>query len=206
MAEGYHDWTAGEDVTAANLEDYTTNQTIMRFASAAARDSALSVVKTEGMFAFLKDVNTLTVYTGSAWNTIGPVHGVLTAWTPTVTQSGSVTVTNTYSRYIRVGRLVHGWFNLAVTGSGTGANAVIIGIPLTAATSGISVGTGELTDVSAGEKRQGRIYLGSTTTFDLRSPGSFALDNRLGIVNFTAGLASGDVIEGCFSYEISADG
>ena len=57
MAAGYKDFTAGAVLTAADLEDYTQNQSIMRFASASARDTALSTVKTEGMHAYLIDVN-----------------------------------------------------------------------------------------------------------------------------------------------------
>lgn len=208
MATGDHDWTAGEEVTAANVDDYLMLQAVQQFATAAARDTALSARKRENMVTAQADTNCLTVYSGAAWNTIGPVHGALTTWTPTITQSASVTFTNTYSRYIRVGRLVTGWFNLAVTSAGTISNAVIIGLPLTAASSGVSVGVGEITDVSAGQKYAGRLYLGSTTTLDLRSGGTTGapLDNRLGISNFVAALASGDFIEGTFSYEISADG
>lgn len=49
------------------------------------------------------------------------------SWTPTVTQSGSVTVTITYARYIVLARLVVVQARLAVTGTGTAANAIIIG-------------------------------------------------------------------------------
>jgi hypothetical protein len=48
-------------------------------------------------------------------------------WTPTVTQSGSVAVTVTYARYTLVGNLVVGVGRLAVTGSGSAGNNIIIG-------------------------------------------------------------------------------
>src|SRR5512138_2983596 len=49
------------------------------------------------------------------------------AWTPTVTQSGAVTVTVTYARYCLVGKVCHVQARLAVTGSGTETNAIVIG-------------------------------------------------------------------------------
>ena len=58
MAAGYKDFVAGTVLAAADLEDYCELQSVMRFASAAARDTALSAVKTEGMLAYLLDVNT----------------------------------------------------------------------------------------------------------------------------------------------------
>lgn len=205
---GYRDWSPGDVPTAAQFDTFLQEQTVMVFANAAARDTALSVVKAEGMRAFLKDTNTLTVYSGSAWSTIGPEYGALTSWTPTVTQSGSVTVTNTYSRYQRVGRMITGWFSVSVTGSGTSSNAIIIGgLPVTAATSQIVVGNAELFDFSAAGsppcKWQVMLFMPSTTTFDLRSGSS--LDNRLGIATTTIGLASGDTLMGSFHYEAAAD-
>lgn len=67
MAEGFHDFAAAEVLTAANVDDYLLRQTVMRFASAAARDSALSGVLVEGLRAYTKDVNRDWIYTGSAW-------------------------------------------------------------------------------------------------------------------------------------------
>lgn len=205
MPEGYHDFAAGEDLTAANLESYCELQGIMRFASAAARDTALSAVKTEGMFAYLLDLNTVTVYNGSAWSTIGPVHGALTNWTPTVTQSGSVTVTVTKAVYIRTGRWIQGHCVLAVTGSGTGANNVVVSIPVTAAATG-AVGSGYIIDASANISYGGISNLASTTTMVIISGGSSAgSPATLGASNFTAGLASGDAILAQFAYEAAAD-
>jgi len=49
------------------------------FASSSARDTALSSAKSEGMFAFLKDSDSLTYYDGSSWTTVdlaGDITGV----------------------------------------------------------------------------------------------------------------------------------
>ena len=119
MAAGYKDFTAGAVLTAADLEDYCENQSIMRFASASARDTALSVVKTEGMYAHLIDLNVDTVYTGSTWSTIGPVHG---AWTTfTTTWSGTLGNGTKVSYYMRIGRRVE--YRIAVTWGSTTSHA-----------------------------------------------------------------------------------
>lgn len=207
MAAGYKDFTAGAVLTAADLEDYCQNQATMRFASAAARDSALSTVKTEGMRAYLIDTNTETVYSGSAWSTIGPVHGALATWTPSVTQSGSVAVTVTLATYMRIGRLVFVSVYLSVTGTGTGANTVTIGnLPFTGRPAQASIGTGRIEDSSASLVYHGVLTMNSTTTFALfNTSGAFAPNAFLGGSGFTAALASGDVITFSGWYEAAAD-
>lgn len=212
MAEGYHDWAAGEDVTAANLEDYCQNQGIMRFASAAARDTALSVVKTEGMFAYLKDVNTLTVYTGSAWSTVGPVHGAPPNIAATITQSGSVTFSNNWCNYVRVGRMIVGNAQFVITGSGSASNAIVIGGFPASALADIPIGTGWLTDISAPNSYHVIPYFATTSTIQLyRSPagGVAALSTWVmgsgSSSGFTAGLAASDIIAFSFAYPAGAD-
>lgn len=71
MAEGYKDWSAGDILTAADLEDYTVKQSVMVFADASARTTALSSVLREGMMSYLKDTNAIEVYDGSAWAAVG---------------------------------------------------------------------------------------------------------------------------------------
>lgn len=71
MAEGYKDWAAGDILTAADLEDYTVKQSVMRFADASARTTALSGVLAEGMMSYLKDTDSVEVYDGSAWAALG---------------------------------------------------------------------------------------------------------------------------------------
>lgn len=208
MAAGYKDFTAGAALAAADLEDYCELQAVMRFASSAARDTALSSVKTEGMLAYLIDTNTLTMYTGSAWSTIGPTHGALTTWTPAVVQSGSVTTTNNSSWYARVGRLVYGAFTVTCTGSGTGANVVTVSLPVTAAglTSGFeTIGTGSIEDASAGPiDYPGQIVLASSTTLKFYNIAN-ATRGYLGASGFSAALAASDIICGQFCYQASAD-
>lgn len=64
-------FTSGAVLTAAQVNTYLMDQTIMRFATTAARDAAFGgagePTLAEGMFAYTDDTNTLWFYTGSAW-------------------------------------------------------------------------------------------------------------------------------------------
>ena len=64
---GYKVFTSGDVLTAADVNDYLMEQTVMVFASAAARTSALSAVLAEGLVSYLSDTDTLEYYDGSAW-------------------------------------------------------------------------------------------------------------------------------------------
>jgi hypothetical protein len=142
------------------------------------------------------DINTYLMGEGGAW----------TSFTPTVTQSGSVTVTNTRSTYARYGRTIHFSINLDVQTSGTGSNDIVIGgLPATAAAADMVVGTGRVYDASSGGfgvDHFGQAYLASTTTIRLR-PAANSLGN-LGSVAFTAGLANGDKISLSGTYEAAS--
>jgi len=87
---GFKDFTTGEVLTAADVDGYLM-QGIWVFASAAARDAAVTSPQ-EGNFAFLKDTNTTTYYTGSAWtnlDTTGMVNPMTTTGDTIYSSSGS---------------------------------------------------------------------------------------------------------------------
>ena len=90
MAGGYHLFSTGEVLTAANVDSYLMNQTVMVFASAAARTSALTGVLAEGMVSYRTDSHVLEYYSGSAWTAVT----ASTAYHPTVNaQTGTTYVT-----------------------------------------------------------------------------------------------------------------
>ena len=71
---GYRTFSAGEVLTAANVQTYLMDQAIPVFADATARDAAITS-PAEGQFAFLKDTDALQYYTGSAWVAAGGAGG-----------------------------------------------------------------------------------------------------------------------------------
>lgn len=66
MGAGFKVWSTGDLVNASDFNNYLQEQVIMVFASASARNSAISSAE-EGMFAYLSDTNDLTFYNGSSW-------------------------------------------------------------------------------------------------------------------------------------------
>jgi hypothetical protein len=65
--QGWREWVAGEQLTDEKMQQFLMDQAVMRFANASARDTALSEVLSEGMVAYLDDINTVEVYDGSEW-------------------------------------------------------------------------------------------------------------------------------------------
>jgi hypothetical protein len=64
---GYKLFQTGDVLTAAQVNTYLNEQTVMVFADAAARTTALTSVLAEGMMSYLQDTNAVEVYNGTAW-------------------------------------------------------------------------------------------------------------------------------------------
>lgn len=58
--------------------------------------------------------------------------GVWTDWTPVLTQLTTVAATVTYAKYARIGRTIHFYLALSVTGSGVSNNSIRISLPVAA--------------------------------------------------------------------------
>jgi hypothetical protein len=87
---GFKDFTTGEVLTAADVDGYLM-QGIWVFANATARDAAVTSPQ-EGNFAYLKDTNVTTYYTGSAWanvDTTGMTNPMTTTGDTIYSSSGS---------------------------------------------------------------------------------------------------------------------
>jgi hypothetical protein len=67
MADGFKNWTAGDVLAAAEVNDYLMRQAVMRFDNASDRTTDLTAVIAEGMVTYLKDDDQLWVYDGSNW-------------------------------------------------------------------------------------------------------------------------------------------
>ncbi len=202
MAEGFKDFVALDVLTSAQVDDYLMRQTVMRFASAAARDSALSGVVVEGMVAYLKDVDQVTIYSGSAWVQMSGI-GVWNTWTPTVVQGPAVTVSVGYASYQKLGRLVVGNFVATVTaGTGSAGAAIYVLAPPSphnpaAAAQSAFIGVGAVTDNSAGKNYVGGLQVASSTLFQ------FFTNDVTSAVGVTPSFALGvnDILFGQFCYE-----
>lgn len=101
---GYKTFTAGEVLTASDVNLYLAQQVVQNYAGTAARSSAIPSPST-GMVSYVGDdgngVSQIQAYNGSAWKTMG---GLVLIKTQTIgTAVSSVTVTNafnaTYEQY-----------------------------------------------------------------------------------------------------------
>jgi hypothetical protein len=64
---GYKLFVNGNTLSASDLNTYIQQQTVMVFASASARTTALSGVLSEGMVSYRLDSHVLEVYNGTVW-------------------------------------------------------------------------------------------------------------------------------------------
>ena len=86
---GYKTFNTGDVLTAAQVQYYLQNQSIMYFADATARDAALTApIRQEGMFVYLADTNTTMYYDGTTWQSFGT--GDVTG----LTAGAGITITN----------------------------------------------------------------------------------------------------------------
>jgi hypothetical protein len=72
---GFIEFTTGDILTAASANGYLASQTVMVFASAAARTSAIASPQ-EGMISFLKDTDAIQYYSGAAWVAIDDSNAI----------------------------------------------------------------------------------------------------------------------------------
>jgi len=91
-------FTSGEILTAADVNSFLMDQSVMVFADSSARSSAIPS-PTEGMVTFREDQDVVEVYDGSAFKTVGGLVAVKSAlktdtFTASVGASGNVAVTD----------------------------------------------------------------------------------------------------------------
>jgi hypothetical protein len=77
---GKKTFTAGEVLTASDVNTYLMEQSVMNFAGTAARSSAIPT-PSEGMVSYRQDVDNLEIYNGTAWLPASAALQVLSATT-----------------------------------------------------------------------------------------------------------------------------
>lgn len=90
-------FTATEVLTAANVNGYLMDQSVMVFAGTAARSSAIGTAVSEGMVSYRSDFNILEVYDGSQWAGINErtiTNNTATAYTATLSNANGLIVSS----------------------------------------------------------------------------------------------------------------
>lgn len=137
--------------------------------------------------------------------------GAFTNYTPTWTQSATITKTVYYASYTQLNKWVFVNFQMTATSAGTANNLILVGLPVAAAASNTIMGTGVLIDVSVGVS--GTLYplLGwyvSSTTAGFYLTSANETDYATSGFGLTASaaavtIASGDIIAANFVYRAS---
>ena len=161
-------FTAGDVLTASDVQNYLMDQTVMVFAGTAARSSAIAT-PTEGMLATRTDLDQIDYYNGSAWVSALPLSA-WTTYTPTVSSTtGSITsyVVNR-ARYAILGKTVHLNASVTITNNGTGGGVVSVTLPSIANSFTVEyVGSGRNTStgafLSVFGQAAGNLYISTVT-------------------------------------------
>jgi hypothetical protein len=187
----------GSTLTAAHLLSEVYNQVISQVTSGSRPGSPA-----DGQMIYETDTDRLYLRDSTGWVQFGG-NGQWTSFTPTLTQSGSVGFSANYSRYYKIGRLVHYDAFLTVSGTGTTNNAVTVSLPVTAANVAGGHGSGYITDASTGLSHPGIVRLSSTSAMALL--GSTAATTNVNVgqtgTDFDAAIATGDFVVMAITYE-----
>jgi len=116
--QGYKVWSAGDVLAAADVNGYLMQQSVMVFASSAARSSAIGTASSEGMVTWLSDTNVLEAATGTAtWVQVYPA--TVSSLSGTAIVFGSTAVSAAYTA-------VSGLDNGSIIVTGTAAVTVTV--------------------------------------------------------------------------------
>ena len=139
-------FTAGEVLTAANVQDYLQDQAVMVFAGSAARGSSIGTA-TEGMVSYLTDNNRIEVFT-TYWEQVWPVSsfagtingnqvafgGTTTTTSMTATSAldnGTIWVNGTAAVTITVPDVLNTWDTLTIWRNAGGTVTIASGTGVT---------------------------------------------------------------------------
>jgi len=100
VGSGFRTFTAGEVLTASNVQNYLIDQSVMVFGGSAARSSAIGTANfEEGMVSYLTDTDKVEAYNGTNWVSVAPTtsQGLTLINTTSFSAVASQTVSNIFS-------------------------------------------------------------------------------------------------------------
>ena len=165
-------------------------------------------------------VTTLQTYTSAAHNVIvndiidhetrlanlAPLTAAWTAWTPTITQGATMSISTNTSAYLKIGSLAIVRCNVTFTSAGTLANTILVNVPAALATSSnfnyLSVGVGSLFITPTDRYHFVLTTNNSTTQFRL-APTTSNTDFVLGSGVFSGALKNGDALDFTAAWQVA---
>jgi hypothetical protein len=114
VGSGFRTFTAGEVLTASNVQNYLMDQSVMVFGGSAARSSAIGTANfEEGMVSYLTDTDKVEAYNGTNWAQVGAsAQGLTLINTTSFSAVSSIslpasTFTSTYTNYfLEINKLI----------------------------------------------------------------------------------------------------
>jgi hypothetical protein len=139
-------FTAGDVLTASDMNTFLMDQSVMTFADSTARGSAIgTAIAQEGMLTYLADTNAYEYWDGTAYEPlVGGESYDWVSWTPTLANLtlGNGTIT---ARYVVIGKTMHFWVEFLLGSTSSVGSSPTISFPsgITSAVPGFPLlGTG----------------------------------------------------------------
>jgi hypothetical protein len=194
MGSGFKTFTATV-LTAADVNDYLMEQSVMSFVSSGARDVQITAPE-EGMVAVLTGDDLMMIRTGSAWVEYGR-YGAWESFTPTwtnLTVGNGTVVTN----YVRIGSMVTYTGKIDIGSTTSVGGFVSVTLPVTAEDSFMS-GSARFSDDGT------RNYTGSVSIQSGRTSLAFTHSESGGFGSWNATnpftIAAGDLVSWNITYQ-----
>jgi len=157
-------FTAGDVLTASQVQGFLQDQAVMVFAGTAARSSAIAT-PSEGMVAITTDTDELQYYDGSAW-VAGVPFGAWQSYTPTFNNFTLGNGTITLAKYAQIGKTVMLKVNVNLGSTSVVSGRIGISLPVTGTSDYVNVqGVCKLS--AGGVAASGVIAPSSATQMDL---------------------------------------
>lgn len=127
-----------------------------------------------------------------------------TSYTPTWTQSATITKTTNWARYVQIGKMVQVSIRMTSTGSGTASNTILIGLPVNASSNNFLMGQLLYTPAAGTNALMRNALYNNTSTvaFSYQFNSTWATPSaRWGDATIGTTIASGDVVNVFLTYE-----
>jgi len=196
---GKKTFTAGETLTASDVNTYLMEQSVMVFGGTAARTAAVPT-PSEGMFSVTTDNDELDYYNGSAWVPAVPV-GAWTSWSP-VLGTGWLNGNGVYSdaKYVQIGKLVIARATFTVGSTTTKGSGLTVSLPVAVTGSAHTFMTTNTVNGASGQFLFNSIEGSNGVMYAINSAGTYL--TRTGITStIPAAWVTNDVIRMNFVYE-----